>query len=214
MTAGGGNDTISFNHGAAYGSGSGYSAVVNVDAGDGNNQISFGNNVARSSGYLNITAGLGDDVVSFGESAAGEDGYIGLSVGAGDDTITFGVNAVRDGGSADINVGAGADSITFGEGAVGKYGDLDINLGSDTDVDVVTFEGTAASGSQSGDIVVTGAGVGDQIVFEVAVTAQGLGSTTVTLTTNNKVVQISGTAPIYGNVNGAGTMFTMTAGVP
>ena len=40
----------------------------------------------------------------------------------------------------------------------------------------------------------------------------GLGSTTVTLTTSNKVVQISGTAPIYGNVNGAGTMFTMTAG--
>ena len=190
------------------------SSIVEISAGDGNDVISFGNYVAMDSSRILVTAGDGDNHVSFGSNAAIAGGHIQVVTGIGADIIEFGNGAAQRGGTISINAGLGADQIAFGVDATRDRGNIEIDLGSDNDVDVVTFEGTAASLSQSGDIVITGAGIGDQIVFDVAVTAQGLGSTTITLTTNNKVVQITGTAPMYGNVNGAGTMFAMTAGVP
>ena len=146
-----------------------------------------------------------------------------VNAGNGSDTIDFNENAAagaanQDGGKITINAGEGADRISFADTAA-KYGDILIDLGSDEDVDTLTFtigaygDGLKNIYGQVGSITVTGAGDGDQLVFaNETVSADGIGSTTVTLTTEKRTVVISDDNAINGMVNAAGTMFSITAG--
>ena len=240
FTAGNGDDVFEFGYRAVH------SGLLEIDAGNGANQISFAAFAAQNAdGVLNIETGDGVDTIRLGHShaaygkvsvnaGAGHDimffdhhaakfGELTVNAGKGSDTIDFNVNAAagsanQDSGKITIYAGDGADSISFADTAA-KYGDIAIDLGSDEEVDTLTFtigaygDGLQNIFAQSGSITVTGAGDADQLVFaNETVSADGIGSTTVTLTTDKRTIVISDENAINGMVNAAGTMFSITAG--
>jgi len=188
------------------------SSIVEISAGDGNDVIAFGNYVAMDSSRVRVTAGDGDNHVSFGSNAAIAGGHIQVVTGVGADVIEFGNGTAQRGGTILIDAGPGSDQISFGVGATRDRGNIEIDLGTDADSDVVRFAGVKAT-EDVGSITITGAGFGDQLVFDTEISASGLGSNIVTLSTSKQAVVISGTAEIAGTINGAGTIFTiMSAG--
>ena len=217
IEAGDGTNDISFGAFAARNA----DGIIDVDTGKGNDTIQFEQSLAGY-GSVDVNAGDGNDTISFDHHAA-QFGELTVNAGNGSDTIDFNENAAagsanQDSGKITINAGEGADRISFADTAA-KYGDILIDLGSDEDVDTLTFTiGAYGNGlkniyGQVGSITVTGAGDGDQLVFtNETVSADGIGSTTVTLKTDKRTIVISDENAINGMVNAAGTMFSITAG--
>jgi Ca2+-binding RTX toxin-like protein len=102
--------------------------AVNIDAGDGNNQI-----LSAGTGAITASAGSGDDVIITGignDTINAGDGNNVVNSGVGDDTIIAG------NGNNTINAGAGNDSITTGSGSdtifIGAGNDI-VNAGAGDD---------------------------------------------------------------------------------
>ena len=115
---------------------------IEVQTGEDNDRVEFGEKAAASlgennvGGTIKVDTGTGDDVVTFGKEAARGRGSEGSSKGPGK------------GGTIDLDLGEGADQVTFGKllgevkGNDTRKGSVTIDLGDDTDIDVLTFEGS------------------------------------------------------------------------
>lgn len=131
---------MTFGADAAHGRG-----VIRVVAGEGFDDVLFGDRAGRDGGGIEIDGRSGADRITLGDDAAENAGQIKVLAGAGGDTVTFGRRAGQDGGFVLVDADAGADTIIFrdavGGTVPGDRGRVDIHLGADAEADRVVFDG-------------------------------------------------------------------------
>lgn len=93
------------------------------ESGDGNDAMWFTAEVKASDGQKNtIDAKDGDNTITFSENVAANGGSNEITTGKGNDTITFSKNVAVDGGYTEVTTGAGDDTITIAGAVTAKGG--------------------------------------------------------------------------------------------
>lgn len=143
--------------------------VNSIDAGDGNNFLSFGEVASRGpSGVNSVQAGVGNDTVRVLGNLVSE-GENSINVGDGNNTLYFYRNVEANGGLNIIEAGLGSDSLTIGGSLIAQnQGSNEIYLGDGLNDFCLNGVLAAVGGT---NVINSGNGP-DEMIFNLGIQAQ------------------------------------------
>ena len=169
LTINGGNGSNTFEFGRQLGYDD---SLIQLLAGDGDQTVRAGIGAVLDGGLL-IDFGDGDHDLSFGQDSASSNGHINIRLGNGDHVVRFDEMLISNTeGRVDLDTGEGASTISFGEmvgygtSSYDRFG-VFIDLGTNLDQDTISFEGSGYDGGLRGSVTITNWQIGTDALIEI-----------------------------------------------
>jgi hypothetical protein len=158
ISLGAGNDSLQANDLSTF-----FTGQLNVDTGDGNDQIKAGS-IGEGKGQVNIDTGNGNDLIHAGDIGIG--GQVNINTGDGNDSIHASWIGIGGNSQVNIDTGDGNDRVHsnwIGIGTDGHETQVNINAGSGNDS--LSFDWLGVAGVASGQVNINTGSGNDSLTF-------------------------------------------------